>query len=159
MSSLPYVYPIYLHRLTGSLVVVIGGGAVGKRKIHGLLPTGAHIRLISPQATPALRALAAAGQIEWLERAYQPGDLHGARLAFAATDQRTVNAALAAEAAASNILCNVADDPVAGDFHLPALHRQDELTIAIGTGGSSPTRAKAVRDQIAHALKTYLRFS
>jgi siroheme synthase (precorrin-2 oxidase/ferrochelatase) len=64
---------------------------------------------------------------------------------------------VADEAAASNILCNVADDPAAGDFHLPALHRQDELTIAIGTGGSSPTRAKAVRDQIARALEIYLR--
>jgi cobalt-precorrin 5A hydrolase/precorrin-3B C17-methyltransferase len=146
------VYPIFLHNLQGKLVVVVGGGQVGERKITGLLATNAHIRLISPDATAQLQALATAGQVEWLTRPYQPGDLQGAYLAFAATDQRAVNAQVAQDAHALGTLCNVADAPDEGDFHVPAVHRQSELTIAVGTGGSSPTRARQVRDQIANLL-------
>ncbi len=142
-------YPITLTNLRGALVVVVGGGAVGERKLRGLLAVGAAVRLISPAATPALRALADSGAITWHARPYQPGDLDGARLVFAATDQRAVNAQVADDAAALALLCNVADDPLAGDFHLPAVYREPGLLVAVSTAGASPARAKRLRDQIA----------
>lgn len=149
------VYPIYLHQNSPLLAVVVGGGSVGQRKVTGLLAAGVRVRLVSPMATPHLQELAA-GQIEWLPRPYQTGDLDGALLAFAATNQRTVNAQVAADARDARILCNVADAPDEGDFHVPAIHRQDGLIIAVGTGGHSPTRARHVRDLIAKWLATWL---
>jgi cobalt-precorrin 5A hydrolase/precorrin-3B C17-methyltransferase len=142
-------YPITMTNLRGALVVVVGGGTVGARKLHGLLAVGASVRLISLAATPELRALADSGAITWYARAYQPGDLAGARLVFAATNQRAVNAQVADDAAALGLLCNVADDPRAGDFHLPAVHREPGLLVAVSTAGTSPARAKQLRDQIA----------
>src|SRR6476660_10365770 len=142
-------YPITLTNLRGALVVLVGGGAVGPRKLRGLLAIGAVVRLISPAATPDLRALADNGAITWHARAYQPGDLTGARLVFTATDQRAVNAQVADDAAALGLLCNVADDPRAGDFHLPAVHREPGLLVAVSTAGASPARAKRLRDKIA----------
>lgn len=150
------LYPIYLHSLADQLVIVVGGGRVGERKIAGLLTVGAQVRLISPATTPKIETLAASGAIEWLARPYQSGDLLGAYLAFAATDQRSVNIQVGQDARALGVFCNVADAPDEGDFHLPALHRQDDLTIAVGTGGSSPTRAKKVRDWIIAALSERL---
>jgi cobalt-precorrin 5A hydrolase/precorrin-3B C17-methyltransferase len=147
------VYPLYLTNLEGLLAVVIGGGIVGERKVTGLLAAGVPTRLISPAATPRLQEWAAEGHLEWLARPYQPGDLVGATLVFAATNQRAVNAEVAQAARQANILCNVADAPAEGDFHVPAVHRQDDLVVAVGTGGRSPRRATAVRDQIAAWLK------
>src|SRR6266545_1816889 len=121
----------------------------GERKLRGLLGAGAAVRLISPAATPDLRALANSGAITWHARPYQPGDVSGARLVFAATDQRAVNAQVADDAAALGVLCNVADDPRAGDFHLPAVYREPGLLVAVSTAGASPARAKRLRDQIA----------
>jgi cobalt-precorrin 5A hydrolase/precorrin-3B C17-methyltransferase len=145
-------YPIVLTNLHGARVVVVGGGAVGERKVRGLLAAGAAVRLISPAATPELRALAASSAIEWEARPYRPGDLAGARLVFTATDRRAVNAEVAAAAAALGLLCNVADDPLAGSFHLPAVHRAPGLVVAVSTEGASPARAKRLRDQIADWL-------
>jgi siroheme synthase-like protein len=148
-SAFVTAYPITLTNLRGALAVVVGGGVVGQRKLRGLLAAGAAVRLISPAVTSELRALAASGAITWHARPYQPGDLGGARLVFAATDQRAVNAQVANDAAVLGLFCNVADDPRAGDFHLPAVYREPGLLVAVSTAGTSPARAKRLRDQIA----------
>jgi cobalt-precorrin 5A hydrolase/precorrin-3B C17-methyltransferase len=153
-QALDATYPITLTNLGGALVVVVGGGAVGERKLRGLLAAGAAVRLISPAATPQLRALANSGAIRWHARPYQPDDLAGARLVFAATDQRAVNKQVADDAAALGLLCNVADDPRAGTFHLPAVYREPGLLVAVSTAGTSPARAKRLRDQIAAWLSS-----
>jgi len=147
-------YPITLTNLRRAPVVVVGGGAVAERKVRGLVDAGAAVRLISPALTPGLRVLADAGAIKWHARPYQPGDLDGARLVFTATNQRAVNAQVAGDALAAGQLCNVADDPAAGDFHLPAVHREPGLVVAVSTDGASPTRAKRLRDQIAAWLSS-----
>ncbi|HEX5689519.1 MAG TPA: 5-formyltetrahydrofolate cyclo-ligase [Roseiflexaceae bacterium] len=142
-------YPIVLNNLRNLPVVMIGGGAVATRKLRGLLATGATVRLISPEITPELHDLAARGAIVWEARPYQTGDLNGARLVFAATNRREVNAAVAQEATALGLLCNIADDPAASSFHLPAVHRAPGVVVAVSTDGASPARAKRLRDRIA----------
>ncbi|MGQ9928229.1 MAG: precorrin-4 C(11)-methyltransferase [Chloroflexaceae bacterium] len=155
-SSVPSsAYPIVLTNLSGALAVVVGGGPVGERKVRGLLEVGARVRLISPEVSPQLQAWAAAGRIAWQPRAYAPGDLAGARLVFAATSEREVNARVARDAALHGALCNVADAPEEGDFHLPALHRSGALTIAVSSGGAAPGRAAALRDAIALWLESH----
>jgi cobalt-precorrin 5A hydrolase/precorrin-3B C17-methyltransferase len=143
------VYPIFLTHLASWRVVVVGGGIVATRKIAGLLAAQARPTVIAPQVTAQIAAWQSAGCLEWIARPYAAGDLTDARLVLAATDDRAVNAAVAAEAAAIGGLCNVADDPDRGDFHLPAVHRDPDYIVAVGTGGASPRRAVALRDRLA----------
>lgn len=145
-------YPIVLTKPSHMPVVVIGGGAVGERKVRSLLAAGFPVRLISPTATPQLAEWAAAGRLIWEQRSYQAGDLTGARLVFAATNDRAVNARIAAAASAAGALCNVADDPSDGDCHVPAVHRSGGITIAVSSHGAAPARAAAIRDAIAEWL-------
>jgi cobalt-precorrin 5A hydrolase/precorrin-3B C17-methyltransferase len=147
-------YPINLSRMHEAPVIVVGGGLVGERKVRGLLAVGAQVTLLSPDATPHLRAWAADGRIVWAQRPYQPGDL-AARplLVFAATSERAVNAQVAQEAAALGLLCNVADAPHEGAFHLPAVHREDGLVMAISTEGASPGRARRLRERLSELLQ------
>lgn len=147
----PTSYPIAL-TVAGRRCVVVGGGAVAERKARGLLAAGAAVVVVAPVATPGLRALATAGALELVARGYRPGDLAGASLAFAATDQRAVNAAVAAEARGGGILVNVADAPEEGDFHVPAVARRGRLTLAVTTAGGSPVVAGLARDRLAGGL-------
>jgi precorrin-2 dehydrogenase/sirohydrochlorin ferrochelatase len=64
----------------------VGGGSVAERKIRGLLSAEAAVVVVSPSLTPALRSLAEGGTIAWEPRGYEPPDLEGAFLVFAATD-------------------------------------------------------------------------
>jgi cobalt-precorrin 5A hydrolase/precorrin-3B C17-methyltransferase len=146
------VYPVMLTNLAGAHVVVVGGGVVAARKVTGLLAAEAAVTVIAPELGEELRALLVQGVFVWQPRAYQAGDLNGARLAFAATDVRSVNAQVADEAASRQILCNVADDPNAGNFHVPAVHRVDGMVIAVSSSGQSPRRATTLRNRIAQWL-------
>ena len=142
-----YMYPIFLS-ISGRLCVVIGGGRVAERKILSLLEAEAHVRVISPQLTDVLTALAAEGRIDWLPRCFQSGDLAEALLVFAATDSRYVNEAVARAAAASGQLVNIADAPELCNFQVPAVVRQGDLSIAVSTNGKSPALAAKIRKQL-----------
>lgn len=143
------LYPLLLNTAHGLRAVVVGGGRVATRKVRGLLDAGVRVRVISPTATTAIQQWAVAGRLEWVARAYREGDVAGADLVFAATDRREVNAAVAAEARACGIACNVADMPEEGTFYVPAVLRRDDVLVAVSSGGQAPRTAARLRDAIA----------
>jgi uroporphyrin-III C-methyltransferase/precorrin-2 dehydrogenase/sirohydrochlorin ferrochelatase len=144
------VYPVGL-RLLGRRVVVVGGGQVAHRRVAGLLEARAVVTVVAPEITPALEALVAPGAMTWLRRRYEPGDLAGAWYAVAATDDRSVNAAVAAEAEAARIFCARADDRAASSVWTPAVGRQGDLVVGVH-GGGDPQRAVGVRDAVLAGL-------
>ncbi len=144
--------PVHLTRLHDKRVLIVGGGPVGERKLKGVLAAGAHPILVSPTATPKVQAWVYAGRVQWHRRAYAREDLEGVDLVFAATNDRALNAAIARDARQVGAWCNVADDPQLGDFHMPAVHREDGLVVSVGTEGEAPARASSIRDQIAQWL-------
>jgi len=155
LSATDEVYPILLTGLQNKLAVVVGGGPVGERKVAGLLAVGVRIRLVSPVITPTLAEWVKANRLLWVPRSYQTGDLADAFLAFAATNMRAVNAQIAYDALHMGLLCNVADAPAEGNFHVPALYRQADFVVAVGSQqGKNPKRIQALRDQIASFLNT-----
>ncbi len=125
---------------------------MAQRKVCGLLDETAQVRVVSPDVTEGLAALAEQGRIEWRQKKYDSSDLEGAFLVFAATDNRKVQAGVCADAEQSGLLLNVADAPNECDFQVPASFRRGDLTIAITTNGKSPAVAAMVRKQLEKTL-------
>jgi len=144
-------YPVFLE-LDGRRCLVVGGGAVAERKVEGLLAAGARVTVVSPTLTPQLNALLVTGRIHHEARAYQPGDLGGFDLGFAATDDGAVNGTLAREGRSCGIWVNAADDLTNSDFILPGIVRRGSLTVAVGSGGASPALVRAVREDLERYL-------
>ena len=140
-------YPITL-QLANQLCVVVGAGAVGLRKLAGLRQAGARVRLIAPDIPATLSD----PELELCRRPYRPGDLAGATLVFAASNDRALNAAIAREARSAGLLVNVADSPEESSFTLPAVGRQGGLTLAVSSAGASPALSALVRDHLADQL-------
>lgn len=137
-------YPLFLD-LKSRLVVVVGGGTVAERKVDTLLEYGPSIRVVSPEATRALRDRAAQGAITWLRRPYQDGDLAGAALVFSACGDPAVDALVCGEAHGRNCPVNVVDVAERCDFIVPSVLRRGALSIAVSTSGAAPFEAKAIR--------------
>lgn len=150
MSRNETIYPIGL-RLAGRKVVVVGGGLVGTRRVRALLEVGARVVVISPAVTDELAQLADAGEIELFEREFAAGDLAGAWLAHTATGVAAVDAAVSAEAEASQILTVNAAEAEKSTAWVPAVARDGSLTVA-AFGGGEPRRATALRDQIVSSV-------
>ena len=143
-------YPAYLD-LTGRRCVVIGAGAVAERKVLQLLASGADVTLVSPTATPELERLANERNLRWVRRAYAPGDLAGAMLAIAATDDESVNRLVHEEAEREKTLLNVVDvTPLCG-FIAPSVVERGPVTVAISTAGTSPALARKLRELMSGA--------
>jgi siroheme synthase-like protein len=139
-------YPINLVRLEERRCVVVGGGDVARRKVESLLEAGAQqVVVISPELGDGLAQLQRRGRIQHLQHDYRPGDLEGAFLVIATTDDPEVNRAVWQEAEASDILVNVADDPEHCNFIVPSTLRRGDLVIGVSTGGQSPALAASLR--------------
>jgi len=132
-------YPVTL-ALTARLCLVVGGGAVAERKVEGLVDAGARVTVVSPWLSRALLDLAADGRFAWWPREYAVGDAGGFFLAIAATDDRAVNAEVAAEARALGVLVHCADHPALSDFIIASAMPPVSLAVATSASSELPPR-------------------
>ncbi len=128
--------------------LVVGGGAVGERKVQDLLVAGARVTLVSREITPGLAELAAAGRIHFIQGDFNPQHLEGMTLVVGATDDQAVNREVSAAAQARCLFVNIVDAPELCTFIVPAQVRRGPLAIAVSTGGASPALARQVREEL-----------
>ncbi len=148
-------YPLFLN-LAEKDILVVGAGAVGRRKVASLLPCSPRaVVVVDPGLTPAVaRELASSGAVCCHARGFTPEDLDGKALVFAATGNREVNALVARLCREREIFCNIADAPDKSDFFVPAHVESQGITLAVSTGGHSPALARRLRAELEAWLGT-----
>ncbi len=149
------LFPLFAD-LHGRAVLVIGGGAVARRKVEALLEAGADVTVGANGFDPGLQTLIARGVIRRRAGAFEPGWLEGAWLVVAASREPSVNRAAAAAATARGIFVNVVDDAGLSSFHLPARVRRGRLQVAISSGGAAPVLARRLRERLEAELDASL---
>ncbi|WP_054956394.1 precorrin-2 dehydrogenase/sirohydrochlorin ferrochelatase family protein [Paenibacillus dakarensis] len=146
----------------GQKCLVIGGGKVAERKIRALLDAGALVHIISPDLSEWLHQLSGSGQVQWICRPYEPGDIKGAFLVHAATNDPEVNEMVALEARKLGVLVNVSSSGESGTFMNPAVIRRGRMTVAVSTSGAGPLAAKRIcrrlEEQLGDEMEEYLEF-
>ena len=145
---MPAYYPAFID-VRDRRCVVIGGGNIGEEKVLKLLDCDAKVLVISPDVTDGVGGLVDSESVDWIQREYQPGDLKGAFIAIAATDDNKVNRQIAEEAEQRNVLLNVVDVTHLCTFIAPSVVRRGDVTIAVSTGGASPALARKFREELS----------
>jgi siroheme synthase-like protein len=153
MSSAYRTYPIFL-RVEGRLCVVVGAGAIAAQKTRELLESGALVHVIGPDVAPAMSEVLAQWPATalWSSRRYRTGDLDEALVVYSATADAETDALVVADGQKRGVLVNIVDVPEKCDFFAGSVVRRGPVTIAIGTGGASPSLAIAIRERIEAAL-------
>ena len=133
-------FPLFID-LTGKKVVLIGGGTIASRRIATLRLFGCEITVVAPELKCSAQGLT------YLPRTYVTGDLRGAALAVAATDNREVNHAVWQEAQALGIPISVADCEAECGFYFPAICTGENLVAGVvSTGKDHHRTARAARE-------------
>ncbi len=140
-------YPMFAD-LQGRRCLIVGGGLIAQRKVTTLLRYGAQLTVVSPTLSRQLVAHAKAGKIRYAARGFRPLDLHGAWLVYACTDEQAINEQVFREATRRRIFTNVIDQKPLCSFITPSLFTRGSLTVAVSTGGASPTIAKRLRREL-----------
>ena len=137
--------------LTGKNIMVAGGGTIALRRVRTLLKFGADIHVIAPELCEELVQMEEEGKITAEYRAYRTGDIDGAQIVLAATDDHEVNRRIWEECQASGIIVNVADDKSLCDFYFPSV--TDDTVIGINCGGMDHAKVKETRIKIEKAVR------
>ena len=141
-------FPVFMD-IAGQDVLIVGGGTVALRKLEKLLLYGPQITLVAPSVDPMIMAHP---EVYIFEREFEEEMLEKKKLVTAATDDRTLNARIAALCREKGIPVNAVDQREDCTFLFPALVKRGELSIGISTGGASPTAARWVKEQIDNLL-------
>ncbi len=148
-------FPIFLD-LAGRRVVVSGGGDAALAKLRLLLKTEARITVFAARPDRRIITWAAEGALALVPRAMEPGDAVCAVLFYGANEDADEDARTAALARAEGALVNVVDNLQDSQFITPAIVDRDPVTIAIGTEGTAPVLARAIKADLEERLPATL---
>ena len=139
-------FPLFID-LNGRKAVVVGGGAIACRRAGVLKTFGAQVTLITPEWKEHIEG------VSWLQRPYQSGDLEGAVLAVAATDDRAVNRLVGEDARALGIPVSVADCPEECTFYFPAVCEGKNVAAGVVSRGSDHRATARAAEKIRRVLE------
>jgi len=140
-------YPVSL-MLDGRRVLLVGGGRVATRRAAELLETGAQVVVVAPEVSAEIAGWAAGNRLEVATRPFEAGDVEGAWLCVAATDDPAVNRAVVVAAERERCFVSAAGDGAASSARPMATLRRGDLEVAVGTSGRAPAAAAWVRQEL-----------
>lgn len=149
----PPLFPLNID-IEGEQTVIVGGGAVALRRARTLRQCGARVRVISPETAGFVGFEGSCCEI--IDRPYRSGDLDGAILAVAATNDAEVNRLVGAEASEKGIWVNLADSAEDCDFYFPSIIEEGGITISVSAAGMSPALVRSVSDKLRKMLPDFV---
>lgn len=138
------------------LIRIFGGEGAAEAKLRSLVKTDAHLEVVSETISPEIQKWQSQGLLTWQARGFQEGDLSDVRLVYAATEDDDLNAHIASLCRVRGLLVNAADQKDACDFITPALVDRSPVLISIGTEGTSPGLARALKADLEKRLPSTL---
>jgi siroheme synthase-like protein len=132
-------FPLFL-RLSGRLVLVVGGGPVALEKARSLSAAGARLRVVAPEVNEELATLAESVE----RRPFEPRDLDSAWLALAAAPSDVNRAVKQAGDERQTFVVAIDDIAHCSAFGAAQLHR-GPLTVAISSDGRAPALVSLLR--------------
>ena len=128
---------------------MVGAGRLATRRVEDLLSAGARVEVVAPSASAEITAWAGEGALTWTRRPFEAGDMAGAWLCIAATDDPAVNRSVVATAEQHQCFVSAAGDGMQSSARPMSVLRHGDLEVAVGTSGRAPGAAAWVRRQLA----------
>jgi len=147
--------------LKGNLVIVVGGGDEGFKKVNSLLTQDCKILLISDKVNTQLSNCIKQKKIDFEKTKLKDAGFlskYKPFLVMATTNDRQLNRKIIQKAKKMKCYVYASDDPEVSDFaHPSVINIEDTVQIAISTGGKSPAMARKLRLQTEKIFKKIIK--
>ena len=147
--------------LNGKLVIVVGGGQEGLKKINSLLTQDCKILLISDKTNSQILNYVKQKKITFKKMELRDAgflDKYRPFLVMATTDDKELNRKIVEQAKKMRCYAYAADDPAVSDFSHPSvINIEDTVQIAVSTGGRSPAMARKIRMRAEKVFKKIIK--
>ena len=135
--------------LKGNLVIVVGSGNEGMKKVSSLMTQDCEILVISNSSNSQLEKYVKQKKIKFKKIKLKDARFlskYKPYLVMATTTDRVLNRKIVEKATNMKSYAYASDDPEASDFaHPSVINIADTVQIAISTGGSSPVMARKIK--------------
>ena len=135
--------------LKGNLVIVVGSGNEGMKKVSSLMTQDCEILVISNSSNSQLEKYVKQKKIKFKKTKLKDASFlskYKPYLVMATTTDRVLNRKIVEKATNMKSYAYASDDPEASDFaHPSVINIADTVQIAISTGGSSPAMARKIK--------------
>ena len=139
---------IDLH-LKGKLVIIVGSGNEGMKKVNSLLTQDCKILVLSNSSNSQLEKYVKKEKIKFKKIKLNNGDFlskYKPYLVMATTTNKKLNREIVEKAKKMKLYAYASDDPDVSDFaHPSVINVANTIQIAISTGGSSPAMARKIK--------------
>lgn len=135
--------------VTNKKILLVGGGKVATHKGSIMARFVNQVTVIAPEFTDEIKQL----PFTFIEKEYDKTDLFGFFLVYVCTGNHELNAQIKVDAEALGILTSVCDAPMLCDFVSPAIHKEGNVTISVGTNGQNAMQSVAIRNQITELIE------
>jgi precorrin-2 dehydrogenase/sirohydrochlorin ferrochelatase len=147
--------------LKGNLVLVVGGGNEGLKKVNALLTQDCKILVISDETNKEIERYVKQKKITFKKMKLQNANFlkkYKPFMVMATTDDRELNRKIVAQAKKMRCYAYAADDPAVSDFAFGSvINIEDTVQIAVSTGGRSPAMARKIRLQAEKVFKKIIK--
>lgn len=144
-------FPIFLD-LNTRAVVLSGGGDAALAKLRLLLKTNAKLTVFTSAPAPEIESWATVGKLTLIQRPIAADDVTNTTLFYAADENPSEDARTAKLARDAGAFVNIVDNLQDSDFITPAIVDRAPVTIAIGTEGTAPVLARALKAELEARL-------
>ena len=143
--------------LKGNLVIVIGSGNEGMKKVNSLFTQDCKILVISNKSNSQIEKYVKQGKIQFKKTKLKDATFlskYKPYLVMATTSDITLNRKIVEKARRMKSYAYASDDPEVSDFaHPSVINIADPVQVAVSTGGSSPAMARKIRLKMESFLK------
>jgi len=143
--------------LKGNLVIVVGSGNEGMKKVSSLLTQNCEILVISSNSNPQIEKYTKQEKIKFKKIKLNDASFlskYKPYLVMATTTDKALNRKIVEKARKMKSYAYASDDPEISDFSHPSvINIADTVQVGISTSGSSPAMARKIKLKVESFLK------
>ncbi len=130
-------------------ILVIGGGPDALKKLRILQRFEAEVEVLAPAVCEEIKQ----SGVKYIETEYDKKYLKDYLMVYSCLDDEDADQQIVKDCREARVLVNIHDKPALCQFVSPAIYRQGNITVAVGSNGENVHESIRIRDLIKDKLQ------